>query len=269
MRKAVLRLKAIHIELFSDMMREELVFGPIHSRRLGSSLGINLLPREGKLCNFDCIYCECGWNKDGRTQEKLPDAGQLQAALEGKLRTCKVQGAGIDSITFSGDGEPTLNPWFPEIIDVTIALRDKYYPEAKVSVLSNATRIGKDEVFKAMRKVDNPILKLDAPTDRLVALINQPQGSYHVEDVVRNLERFEGDFVLQTMFLRSKGFDSSSPEVLEGWMDIVRRLRPREVMVYTLDREAPAEGLEKLTVAQMEEMVKPLLDEGFKIQIRG
>ena len=126
------------------MMREELVFGPIRSRRLGSSLGINLLPRKGKLCNFDCIYCECGWNKDGRSEEKLPDAADLEAALEAKLLDCRQEGIGIDSITFSGDGEPTLNPFFPEMVDVTIALRDKYFPEAKVSVLSNATRLGKE-----------------------------------------------------------------------------------------------------------------------------
>lgn len=251
------------------MMREELVFGPIHSRRLGSSLGINLLPRKGKLCNFDCIYCECGWNKDGRTQERLPDDADLKSALEARLLECRQEGIQIDSITFSGDGEPTLNPFFPEIIDITIALRDKYFPDAKVSVLSNATRLGKEEVFEALKKVDNPILKIDAPSDALASLINQPQGGYHVEDVVRNLERFEGDFVLQTMFLKSPSFDSSSPEVLQGWMDIVRRLRPREIMVYTLDREAPADGLEKFTVAQMEDMVRLLLEEGFRIQIRG
>ena len=251
------------------MMREELVFGPIHSRRLGSSLGINLLPTKGKLCNFDCVYCECGWNKDGRGDRRLPAAGELRETLDAKLRECLAQGTPIDSITFSGDGEPTLNPDFPEIIDITLELRDKYFPQAKVSVLSNATRLFRQEVFEALRKVDNPILKIDAPSDELVSRINQPQGEYHVEDVVDDLMRFEGDFVLQTMFLKSPSFDSSSPEVLEGWMDIVRKLRPREVMVYTLDREAPAQGLEKFSVDQMKALVKPLMDEGFVIQIRG
>ncbi len=251
------------------MMREELVFGPIHSRRLGSSLGINLLPTRGKLCNFDCIYCECGWNKDGRGDRKLPTAGELQATLEEKLKECHYAGTPIDSITFSGDGEPTLNPDFAEIIDITISLRDKYFPQAKVSVLSNATGIFRKEVFEALKKVDNPILKIDAPTDELAARINQPQGEYHVEDVVCDLMGFEGNFVLQTMFLRSPSFDSSSPEVLDGWMNIVRKLKPREVMVYTLDREAPAERLEKFSVEEMRTLVKPLIDEGFKVQIRG
>ena len=251
------------------MMREKLVFGPVRSRRLGSSLGINLLPEKGKLCNFDCVYCECGWNKDGRSDEKLPDAASLRTALEKKLLECRDKGTPIDSITFSGDGEPTLNPDFPEIIDITIGLRDRYFPKAVVSILSNATRIGRPEVSEALRKVDKPILKIDAPTDELARRINQPQGEYHVDDIVEAMRKFDGDFVLQTMFLKSETFDSSSPEVLEGWMAIVRDLRPREIMVYTLDREAPAAGLEKFTVSQMEALVRPLLEEGFNIQIRG
>ncbi|MBQ2109511.1 MAG: radical SAM protein [Bacteroidales bacterium] len=251
------------------MMREELVFGPIHSRRLGSSLGINLLPRNGKICNFDCIYCECGWNKDGRGDHTLPTAAELHDALELKLKECAAAGTLIDSITFSGDGEPTLNPEFPEIIDITIALRDRYYPSAKVSVLTNATRIGRDSVFNALRKVDNPILKLDAPSDALVARINQPTGDYSVRQVVEDMKKFKGDFILQTIFLKSSDFDSSSPEVVEGWMDIVRELRPREIMVYTIDRETPAKDLKKFTASQMRGLVQPLIDEGFVIQING
>ena len=250
------------------MMREDIVFGPIHSRRLGSSLGINLLPRFGKLCNFDCIYCECGWNRDGLGDRRIPTAEELKAALEDKLRECRDAGVGIDSITFSGDGEPTLNPDFPQIIDITLALRDEYFPSAAVSVLSNATRAGRPEVFEALRKVDNPILKLDAPTDELVARINRPQGGYSVRRVVEDLKKFEGDFVLQTMFLASPDFDSSSPEVLEGWMDIVRELRPREVMVYTIDRSTPQPDLVKFSAARMRELVAPLIEEGFNIQIR-
>lgn len=251
------------------MMREEIVFGPIFSRRLGSSLGINLLPEKGKICNFDCIYCECGWNKDGRGDTRLPSAAELEAALEAKLADCRKAGTPIDSITFSGDGEPTLNPDFPEIIGITLRLRDTYYPAAKVSVLTNATMLHKDAVVDALKKVDNPILKLDAATDGLVGVINQPQGHYSVRDVVGNMKKFGGDFVMQTMFLKAPGFDSSAPEQLDAWMDIVRELRPREVMVYTIDRETPAKGLEKFTEAQMRSFVKPLIDEGFKIQIKG
>ena len=251
------------------MMREEIVFGPIHSRRLGSSLGINVLPEKGKLCNFDCIYCECGWNRDGRGDTHLPSAIDLFNALEAKLSACAQVGIGIDSITFSGDGEPTLNPDFPEMVDITLELRDRYFPAARVSVLSNATMVHKDAVFNALRKVDNPILKIDAPTTELARLINRPAPGYRVEDVVEALKRFEGDFVLQTIFLRSDSFDSSAPEILQGWMEIVRTLRPREVMVYTIDRTTPQEGLSKFTVEEMRELLAPLAEEGFNLQIRG
>ena len=250
-------------------MREEIVFGPIRSRRLGSSLGINLLPEKGKICNFDCIYCECGWNKDGRGDSRLPSAEDLRAALEAKLSECASQGTPIDSITFSGDGEPTLNPDFPEIIDITLSLRDKFYPQAVVSVLTNATMLGKEEVFEALRKVDNPILKLDAPTGELARRINRPQGHYDPAEVVRNMKKFEGNFVLQTMFLSSDDFDSSSPEVLVPWMDIVRELRPREIMAYTIDRPTPQGNLRKMSVEQMTSLLQPLIDEGFNVQIKG
>ena len=250
-------------------MREETVFGPIFSRRLGSSLGINLLPSKGKLCNFDCIYCECGWNRDGTADRTLPDAAAVRSALEDKLQDCLLNGTRIDSITFSGDGEPTLNPDFPRIIRDTLELRDAFYPEAKVSVLSNATRVCREAVFEALRLVDNPILKLDAPTSELAARINRPQGEYDVRSIVRDLGKFEGDFILQTMFLKAPDFDSSSPEVLLPWMDIVRALHPREIMVYTLDRPAPMQGLVKFSEEQMRSLVQPLIDEGFKIQIKG
>ena len=251
------------------MLREETVFGPIFSRRLGSSLGINLLPEKGKICNFDCIYCECGWNRDGLGDKKIPSAAKVREALEAKLAQCAADSVEIDSITFSGDGEPTLNPEFPQIIDDTLALRDRYYPGTKVSVLSNATRAHIPAVFAALRKVDNPIMKIDAPTDKLIARINHPAPGYSLARVVEALKGFQGDFVLQTMFLRSGDFDSSSPEVLDGWMEIVRELHPREIMVYTIARPTPEQGLRKFSPEQMRSIVAPLLEEGFNISIRG
>ncbi len=251
------------------MLREETVFGPIHSRRLGNSLGVNLLPRNGKVCNFDCIYCECGWNKDGVGGEALPTAAQVRSALEDKLAALLLDGTAIDSITFSGDGEPTLNPEFPRIIDDTLALRDTYCPGAKVSVLSNATRVHIPEVFDALSKVDNPIMKIDAPTNELVRLINNPAPGYDVASVVEALKRFKGDFCLQTMFLRSPAFHSDAPEVLDGWKAIVRELRPRQIMVYTIDRPTPQSGLDKFTPQQMRDAVSDLIKDGFNIQICG
>ena len=249
------------------MLREDTVFGPIFSRRLGSSLGINLLPREGKLCNFDCIYCECGWNRDGRGDNDIPSAQDVREALEAKLRSCLDAGTPIDSITFSGDGEPTLNPHFAAIVDDTLALRDRYYPKAVVSVLSNATMIWREDVFCALRKVDNPILKLDAPRTELARLINNPSGDYDVDRIVEGMKRFNGGFVLQTMFLKAPGFCSG--DWAGEWMDIVRALRPRETMVYTIDRETPMAGLEKYSVDEMRALVQPLIDEGYIIQIKG
>ena len=236
---------------------------------MGDSLGINLLPEKGKICSFDCIYCECGWNKDGRNDTRLPSAEKVRNDLETKLKQCKANQINIDSITFSGDGEPTLNSEFPQIIDDTIRLRNQYYPNSKITVLSNATRVHLPEVFNALRKVDNPTMKIDAPTNDLIEKINHPAPGYDINKVVEALKQFNGDFILQTMFLKSKDFDSSSPEVLNGWMDIVRLLKPREVMVYTIDRPTPEEGLQKFTVEEMRRLVQPLIGEGFLIQIKG
>ncbi len=247
---------------------KDIVFGPIHSRRLGSSLGINILPADGKLCNFDCVYCECGWNKDGRVSRPvLPKAADVAEALEAKLSECASQGIRIDSFTFSGNGEPTLNPDFPAIVDEVIRLRNKYYPDTKVSLLSNATMLEDEGVFVSLKKIDNPILKIDAPTDAGVALVNRPGGSYSLERVISRMQLLEGKFILQTMFFSGEGFDSS--QNVEAWMDIVRRVRPREVMVYTIDRETPSKSLEKYSVDRMENLVRPLIDEGFKLQICG
>lgn len=247
----------------------DIVFGPIRSRRLGTSLGVNILPSNGKLCNFDCVYCECGWNKDGAGDRILPRYAEVAEALEARLCELSEQGVQVDSITFSGNGEPTMNPDFAQIIDKTLELRERFFPQAKVSVLSNATMIGHDPVFEALRKVDNPIMKLDASSDELIAEINKPTGHYRMDKVVEGLKKFDGDFVLQTMFLRSKEFDTLKDGGLAAWMDIVRELRPREIMVYTIDRQTPDKSLGRYTVEEMTEMVQPLIDEGFKIQVRG
>lgn len=248
---------------------DDIVFGPIFSRRLGSSLGVNLLPSKGKLCNFDCIYCECGWNKDGAGDRTFPRLADIEAALEAKLSQASSDGVPVDSITFSGNGEPTMHPDFAKVVDVTLKLRDRYFPSAKVSVLSNATLVGRKEVAEALMRVDNPILKIDASDDTLVSQINKPVGTYHLSDVIENIRKFNGDFILQTMFLKSPDFDTAAPEPLEAWRNIVRELRPRQVMVYTIDRETPDKSLGKYTVEEMTAFVQPLIDEGFDIQVRG
>ena len=248
---------------------DDIVFGPIFSRRLGSSLGVNILPSKGKLCNFDCVYCECGWNKDGVADRRFPTYEEIIAAFEEKMSSLSAEGTKVDSITFSGNGEPTMHPDFPKIVDAVLGCRDRFFPQAKVSVLSNAFLVGRPAVAEALKRVDNPILKIDASSDELVRQINKPVGHYRLEDVIDALKGFDGNFILQTMFLRSPKFDTAAPEALQKWMDIVRELHPREIMVYTIDRETPDKSLGKYTVEEMTAFVQPLLDEGYKIQIRG
>ena len=249
---------------------DEIVFGPIFSRRLGSSLGVNILPSKGKLCNFDCVYCECGWNKDGEVAgRRFPNLQEVEHALKEKMQKASADGVPVDSITFSGNGEPTMNPDFAEIIDVTLKLRDEYFPNAKVSVLSNATLLGREKVAQALKRVDNPILKIDASSQELVDKINKPVGTYRLQEVLDHLKEFDGNFILQTMFLRSQDFDTVAEGALDAWIDIVRMLRPRQVMVYTIDRETPDKSLQKYTVEEMTAMVQPLIEEGFDIQVRG
>ena len=248
---------------------DDIVFGPIFSRRLGSSLGVNILPSKGKLCNFDCVYCECGWNKDGVADRRFPTFEEIVTAFEDKMSSLSAEGTKVDSITFSGNGEPTMHPDFPKIVDAVLDCRDRFFPQAKVSVLSNAFLVGRPSVADALKRVDNPILKIDASSDALVRQINKPVGHYSLDDIVKALKEFDGNFILQTMFLKSPDFDTAAPQSLQRWMEIVRELRPREIMVYTIDRETPDKSLGKYTVEEMTSLVQPLLDEGYKIQIRG
>lgn len=257
----------------STILFHEIVFGPIKSRRLGNSLGVNLLPRHGKWCSFDCIYCECGWNKDGKGDSKLPTKEEVFAAMEAKMEILTKEGTEVNTITFSGNGEPTLHPDFPEIIDFTLRMRDKYFPSAVVSVLSNATQILREEVRAALMKIENPILKLDGATDEFVQKIDRPAKGYSVAAIIENLRHFKGNFILQTMFLKGEVdgevVDCTSPEDVRRWVEMAIDLNPREVMMYTLDRETPAQNLSKVTVAEMEEIARPLKEKGIKVQIRG
>lgn len=246
----------------------DIVFGPIKSRRLGVSLGINLLPREGKLCNFDCVYCECGWNADGRTDTVLPTASEIASALQQRLSDMKARGEQLDSITFSGHGEPTLHPEFASVIDKTVELRDRFFPHVQISVLSNATTLDKPEVVAALKKVDSPFLKFDAPSNAQARVINRPQGHYDIDEVVRGMEQFGGDFIMQTMMLGGSEPDFVNDKAsLQQWKAVVRRLRPRLVVVYSLDRPAPGSGLVKLSTACMQEMLQDLIDEGLNIKV--
>ena len=145
----------------STILYDQIVFGPIHSRRLGISLGMNLLPTDGKICSFDCLYCECGFNKDRKTNHRMPTREEVREALKERLTRMQAEGIAPDVITFAGNGEPTLHPDFESIIADTIATRDSFFPKAKIAVLSNATQLHKESVVRALSRVEDNILKFD------------------------------------------------------------------------------------------------------------
>lgn len=245
------------------------IFGPVHSRRLGVSLGINLLPADGKFCTFDCIYCECGYNKDHRPHAKLPSRKEVCEALEKKLKEMQENGPEPNVLTFAGNGEPTSHPEFAGIIDDTLMLRDRYFPEAKVSVLSNATFIHKPEVFAALNKIDNNILKLDTVDSDYIRLVDCPTGHYDVNRIIEGMKAFHGNLIVQSMFLKGKtetgvDVDNTTDRYVLPWLDVVKEIAPRQVMVYTIDRETPDHALQKATHEELDRIVALLEKVGIK-----
>ena len=253
------------------MLFGEIAYGPIHSRRLGTSLGIELMPLDHKLCTFNCVYCECGWNTPV-SHPKLPTRAEVREALEAKLSTFDFRLSTLDVITFSGNGEPTLHPDFLGIIEDTCALRDQYCPNAKVSVLSNSTQLGRPDVVKALRLCDNRILKLDAGTDTMMRRIDLPVNEHlTVAQIVAWLQQFDGDFTLQTCFLRGAHngeiIDNTTPEELEAWYQAVDSLHPKQIMIYVIDRKTPEENLQKISREEMESIAAPLIAKGYDVSI--
>ena len=253
--------------LFSDI-----IFGPIKSRRLGLSLGVNLLPLNSKLCSFDCIYCECGWAEGGHTPRFNPRE-RVHELLGEKLREMTSAGTPPDVITFAGNGEPTMHPQFEEIIDDTIALRDEICPTAKISVLSNATMIGRESVRRALLRVDNNILKLDSAFDQTVRLIDNPQGNYSVARTVELMKLFEGKMIVQTMFLRGsyngEVVDNTTEREVAAWLELIREIAPERVMVYTIDRDTPAPDLEKVSVEELRQIAERVQALGIECSVAG
>ena len=248
------------------------IFGPIHSRRLGSSLGVNLSPNDGKVCSFDCVYCEAGYNSQGAGTTGLPRREDVSRELEMKLKSMIEAGEHLDVITFSGNGEPTLHPQFAEIIDDTIALRDKYFPQVKISVLCNSTRLGDESVVAALRKVDNNILKLDSAITSTMRLIDQPASpSFTSEGVIEQIAQFSGQCVVQTMFLRGehdgKIIDNTTIEEVEALIKAYKRISPRQVMIYSIDRKTPEQKLEKVSREELEAIASQMSREGINVTV--
>ena len=255
------------------MLFSETVFGPIHSRRLGTSLGINLLPNHGKLCSFDCIYCECGYNADGRDDNRMPTRTEVYDALKSKLEKLKQDGVTPDVFTFAGNGEPTVNPEFHDIIFDTLKLRDIYFPDAKVSVLSNYTRIGNPDVFDALTYVDNNILKLDSVLKETVDRIDAPNSKdFDIDEIIANLAKFNGNVTLQTMFLRGEHnghiVDNTVEKEVKGLIEAIKTIKPKDIMIYSIDRPTPEKALIKVDKDELEIIAERIRKEtGVKVLV--
>jgi wyosine [tRNA(Phe)-imidazoG37] synthetase (radical SAM superfamily) len=254
---------------------DQTIFGPLISRRLGISLGINLLPNDTKLCSFDCIYCECGWNPDRKLHPVvLPGRTQVQSQLRKKLTAMASDSQQPDVITFAGNGEPTLHPDFAAIIDDTIQLRDELSPKSKIAVLSNSTMLHKPSVVEALKKVDDNILKLDSGILETILLLNKPARKFVLETLVRHLKKFEGALIIQTMFLKGSFdghlFDNTTELEIESWIRILQEIRPRSVMIYSIARDTPAENLIGIPLSRLREIGKRVEKEtSSSVQVSG
>lgn len=248
------------------------IFGPIHSRRLGVSLGVNLSPSDGKVCSFDCLYCEAGFNAQGPGTTGLPSRGKVKADLDAKLKSMSEAGEPLDVITFSGNGEPTLHPDFEAVIDDVISLRDKYFPDVKISVLCNSTRLSDQGVVRALHRVDNAILKLDSAITPTMRQIDRPLSpSFTSESVIDQLVDFGPDAIIQTMLLRGeydgKPVDNTTSAEIDALLDAYRRIMPRQVMLYSIDRKTPAEHLVKVPREQLEAVAERVRALGIDVTV--
>lgn len=256
----------------STALYDQVIFGPVHSRRLGLSLGVNLLPLDNKLCSFDCIYCECGWARQGG-KPRFNSREEVRTRLRAKLREMVAAGTPPDVITFAGNGEPTMHPEFAPIIDDTIATRDEICPSAKISVLSNATMIGHESVRQALLRVDNNILKLDSASDDTVRLIDNPRGDYSVARTVERMKWFRGRLIVQTMFLRGeydgRNVDNATEEEIAAWLRLISEIRPERVMIYTIDRDTPAENLQKVPLEELRKIAGRVEALGIPCSVAG
>lgn len=256
----------------STILFDKIVFGPVHSRRLGVSLGMNLLPVDGKLCSFNCIYCECGLNEERRTRTKLPAREEVKEALIRKLTDMQAEGIAPDVITFAGNGEPTMHPEFGGIIEDTIATRNRFFPSAKIAVLSNSTQLHKEEVFQALNKVEDNILKLDSVLDTRIRQLNAPNSpSFTFDRLLEQLCCFDGNLIIQTMFLRGEldgvSVDNTTEAEIEGWLEALKRIKPKQVMIYTIDRETPVKALKKVSKEELETIASRARREGFDVSV--
>jgi wyosine [tRNA(Phe)-imidazoG37] synthetase (radical SAM superfamily) len=256
----------LYIFEMSTFLFNDIIFGPVWSRRLGESLGINLLPTGNKVCNFNCIYCECGLTPESGQSNSFPDAASVSVRLNEKLRNMSENGEYLNSITFAGNGEPTLHPDFPGIIRMAIQCRNQYFPEAKIAVLSNATTIRKKDIFEALLLADLNILKLDSAIKETVLQINCPKGDFNIEEMVEILELFKGKLVVQTLFLKGNrngiAIDNTTEKEVSAWLKILKRIKPENVMLYSLARDTAVSNLQKVDEERLNSIARLVEEAG-------
>jgi wyosine [tRNA(Phe)-imidazoG37] synthetase (radical SAM superfamily) len=253
---------------------DKIIFGPVKSRRLGVSLGVNLLPTNVKVCSFDCIYCECGRNpKKYEEKAMLPSRQEVQKKLKEKLEEMQAENLLPDVITFAGNGEPTMHKEFAGIIDDTIELRDLYSPKARIAVLSNATMVHKKEVFQALLKIEDNIQKLDSAYEETIQLLDCPNKNFNLEKTVEQLASFNGKVIVQTLFVKGsyKGttVDNTTEKEISAWIELLKKIKPSQVMIYTIARDTPVDTLEKVSLHDLNAIARRLENEGFKVQVSG
>lgn len=250
---------------------DEIIFGPVSSRRLGVSLGVNLLPTDYKFCTFDCIYCECGWTKKAEKKVILPTRSEIYDRLKQVLIERAEKKLPIDSITFAGNGEPTLHPDFTEIIEDTIQLRNLFFPKALITVLSNASLIHNTKIIQALLKVDKNILKLDAGTESTFQAINQPNGNLTLNQVVDYLKKFKGKLIIQTLFVQGfnqhKGIDNTIETEVNAWLKLVQKINPQQVILYPIERETPEKSIQKVNTQILNAIAEKVQAIGFKTEV--
>ena len=257
------------------MLFENTIIGPIHSRRLGNSLGINLLPLKRKFCTYDCIYCECGWNEETiGNKVDLPSYNDVSEQLRRRISELKAEGVSVDSFTFAGNGEPTLHPDFPKVVDLVVEMRNEHYPNAVITLLTNATQLSRPEIYEALMKLDNPVLKLDAGTMAMRNNINKPTAEkYSFDELVNNLIRFGNRGIIQTLLLRGtndgKTISNVSDEDFGEYIKLLKKIGPKYVMLYAIDRATPEKNLEKLTVDELEFYAQQIRNEGIDVKVYG
>ena len=238
-------------------LQESVVYGPLRSRRLGQSLGINLLPVSHKVCSSNCVYCQYGWTRPpGESAERLKRAPILLAEIEERFRQVAEDRIPVDAITLAGNGEPTLHPDLTELVIGITRLRDQFFPGAAVGILTDATQITRPRVREALALLDERYMKFDAADEATWRRINKPLGNTTFEGMLNALKAVP-DIILQSMFLQGT-YDNTGEAHLAAWVEAVRVIKPRSVQVYTVDRGTADPGIREVPRETLQEIADRL-----------